>query len=367
MAILLASCSGGEQRLHVAFVGPLTGRVSSIGVDGRDGFQMGLEDSSRVLQDSNLVLDISTLDDQNDPDRQLQLVAGLHQEKPIDILILHSTSGGSAKTIPYANENELLTLSATVSDDAYSGKEDFFLRTTSGSEIIGKLMAEQIYDDHDNPYVIIVADENNPNYALSISSAFSSVARARGTSFEKLVFFNFLQPWSLESLEDQLPHPVNTPHEDGYHVLLAITSPLDTALLTQEVAKAGYSVPIYSSPWGFSPDVITQGGRSVEGTYFLSLSPLEGDNPEQQRFNERFKEVYQRPSSYIAQYGYDIASIMVDGLISAQWERVQDLRSYFPNREYNGVSGHVGFDSFGDGTRKAYIYQIQGQQFVNLP
>jgi branched-chain amino acid transport system substrate-binding protein len=142
--------------------------------------------------------------------------------------------------------------------------------------------------------------------------------------------------------------------------------------LSKQLADAGLDIPL-------------MGGDGIADTQYIDLGGRPGDLatnigapverlPSAKAFTDAYAASgYAEPASAYGAMTYDATNVVIEALAEvvgdgefAESSRRQ-LVDAVQQTDYDGASGHVSFDEFGDTTNKVLtVYSVQGDQFVPL-
>ncbi|PLY03770.1 MAG: ABC transporter substrate-binding protein, partial [Desulfuromonas sp.] len=160
LLLLVLGCEREVKPIKIGFVGGLTGRVAGLGISGRDGALLAVEEVNAAggINGRNVVIVVK--DDKQDPTAAKQGVAELIKEDVVAI-IGHMTSSMTAVTLPLVNQAEKLMISPTSKSDLFSGKDDYLLRVTAPSSFNARKIAELACQEMGLKRFAVVYDLNN--------------------------------------------------------------------------------------------------------------------------------------------------------------------------------------------------------------
>jgi branched-chain amino acid transport system substrate-binding protein len=132
-----------------------------------------------------------------------------------------------------------------------------------------------------------------------------------------------------------------------------------------EVARGfrnmGLTAPFYSGREVLSADFPAQKGATLQPMWVCSLFPLPTDRPTTEAFVRQYRQEYGIPPDEAAALGFDAVKMLVEALQRAgkpDPRLVADqLRAL---RDWDGVTGAVGFDDDGNSTHKPSLHLLNG-------
>jgi len=355
--VLLAGCERRTPRLTVGFVGVMSGRSAGLGIDGRDGFLLALDEANRAggVDGKDLV--------------PLVLDSGVASAPPAGLVKQFKAAGVAAvigpmrsqvaaEMVPLADAAQLVMISPTVSSDELQGQDDYFFRTYFSNRQSATGMARLMAVDHRQGRVAVLYNTDNRAYTEDYLASFRSALAGHGAEFVAAVPFSSLQSPDYTRLFEQ----IRAARPEG---VLVLANAVDTAMFCQQVTKGGERLPIFTTPWSFSDDLIAYGGKAVEGvTLLLSIDPASTD-PRYDAFRQRFIATYGREPRFSAVHAYDATALLVAALRSATTDGRPLKQALLELGTFPGLQHEIEFDVYGDiGEVTLYPVQISAGRFA---
>lgn len=121
--------------------------------------------------------------------------------------------------------------------------------------------------------------------------------------------------------------------------------------------------PLGTSGWN-NPQLISRGGRYVEGAVFVDAFYPESQRPEVRSFVERFVNVFVRPPDILDALAYDSAAVAVAQVRGGANNR-EKLRDALDDvKNFKGVTGLSGFDGKRDAKRDLVVLTVTDKSIV---
>ena len=151
---------GVSGEISIGLVYPVTGRLASVGVEMRNGFELALEDINNS-QLGNTKLKFITEDSQGNAEGAITAFNKLIHQDGVSIILGPATSSATEAAFPIAQQNGVVAISATAAARGLGAIGDFVFRTilttdvliTSGIKVtqvkLGYQKAAILYDETD--------------------------------------------------------------------------------------------------------------------------------------------------------------------------------------------------------------------------
>jgi len=248
----------------------------------------------------------------------------------------------------------VLLVSPTVSSDVFSGKDDLFLRLIPTTAAYSRALGEHVSRKRGIKRLAIITDKANAAYTDSALEYFKAgFALGGGGRVEVFEYdsrespsFITLAKWALKTSPD---------------AVLMICSSLDTAILCQRLRLADKDIPLFSSTWGMSFELIQSGGRAVEGVESVVPYNPGSTKPAYLDFARRFRDRYGREPDYASMYNYEAVMLLAKALATkpdAKGKALRDIVLSLGRQE--GLQVPYILDHDGDVSRPMFLLTVTG-------
>ncbi len=132
----------------------------------------------------------------------------------------------------------------------------------------------------------------------------------------------------------------------------------------RQARKAGIEVPLLGGDdwWGIETG---KDRAALEGGYFSTNYALELDSPENRDFIGAYRELYKVDPNDNAAHIYDTLNLLFKVIGEQGSAEPEAIRAGLAGtRNYNGVTGAMGFDGSGDPVKSAVMIQVKQDRFV---
>lgn len=360
LGLLLTVLSGcGEpEPLKVGFLGNLTGRTADLGRAGRNGVLLALEECNAAGGLNGRMLELVVEDDRQDVAAARSAVRSLKAAGVVAI-IGPMTSQMAVALQPTFEQQGLVSISPTVSTVSLSGKADHFFRVYPTCQRSAKALADYAFAEQGIRRYAIIADQSNQAFTASWRHCFTErVAALGGEVLEPVAFDARAEETSYLDLAAK----VLDARPEG---LLILASALDSAMLAQQVAKLDPDVALFASDWTHTGDLLSYGGRSVEGMVIVNSLDQSSQDPRFLDFKARYQGRFGTPPHFPAVFGYEAARMLLSAL--ERDPSATQLRAALSDTPLvEGVQGPFRLDAYGDVARGIYLIKIENGAFRTL-
>ena len=339
--------------IQVGFVGGLSGHVSELAIDGRNGAQLAIE-TLNARPGARYVLRVH--DDGRLPEQAASAVDALADEG--DAFAVGPMTSVNAKNMaPEATRRQFVMISPTANSDELSGLDDWFFRVIPPAGP----GAEQIADAAVARGLLtaaVMAEWRNRAYSESFSQRFTARFARQGGTASPLVTYQTDQNPDYAAIAQQLlsTHP---------KLVLLVCGAVDASIVAQQLRRRDADVQIAMTSWAANVQLLQMGGRAVEGALVLQALDLDSQQPAYVDFRKRYVARYGNPPSQAAVFSYDATMMGVEGLRrKAERQSLRDaLRA--PG-SWPGLQEPVVLDHFGDATSRFHLSEVRQGRFVML-
>lgn len=356
LLLALALACGRGQPIRVGMVSGLTGRHSDLGISSRNGATLAVSEINAAGGIAGHGLELVVRDDGQDPEQARRAVTEL-VDAGVVAMIGHATSSMAAATLPIVDRAQVLMISPTVSSPDFSGRDDWFTRVMVANDVSARRLALAAVERARVRRVAVIQDATNASYCRTYAAAFRQVLEARGGT---VVGFTFASQGGASF--SALAEDVLRSGADGVAV---IANALDTAAMFQQLRKRSATVKLLGSDWGFSQEILAQGGEATEGALFPQAVNLVDASPRFRRFLDAYDARFHRPADFAAVVSYEAVQLLAAGL-RRDATRSGIRRAVLELGTFQGLQGPIRLDRFGDVDRRVYLFTVDHGRMVPL-
>ncbi len=340
---------------RIGFVGGLTGRSSDLGIQGRNGVMLAVEEINQRGGIDGRPLQLITKDDRQDSQAALKVDQEMIDEGVIAI-IGHMTSDMSETVLPLINARKVLMISPTSSANNLTGIDDYFLRVVNPSILLTDLEANHAFKVANLRRVAAIYDLSNRIYSQEYVANFKLVFERLGGEIVSTDTFTAGPDVSFKNLAEV----VLRAKPDG---LLIAAGAIDTAMICQHVRMSGSKIPILMSGWAQTPDLLRHGGPAVEGVIGTMYRDLDSVAKPFAAFKDKFQARFgSEGPTFAALFGYEAVMVLKDAL-SRNPDPQQLKETILKLKTFQGLDGPFEIDAFGDAKRSAYVITVSHNRF----
>lgn len=353
LAAAAGACSE-PQPIRIGLVTGLTGRHYDLGLSSRNGVELAVSEVNAAGGVKGRKIELLIRDDGQDAEQARRAVNDLVGAGVVAI-IGHATSAMAEATLPIVNRDRVLMVSPTVSSAAFEGKDDWFVMMQSSTTGSARMLSAYLVSHRIARSVSVVYDLSNLSYTKAWYDTFHAAFEGAGRTVRPVTFTS----GRVRSMRDLAASALS----GGADAVLIIANALDTAALAQQLRLLSSAVPLLGAEWGFTNDVVVNGGRAVEGAVFTQKVNLADETPRFQVFRRGYEARYSRSVDFAAVFAYETVKLLGAALeqdATREGVRAAVLRL----GAFEGLQGTVRINEHGDAERRPYVMTIRGGRVV---
>lgn len=343
--------------IKLGFSAGLSGLKSELGISGRNGAQLAVEEINRNGGIRGRKVELLVMDDKNNAETACVVDQKLAKQG-VNIIIGHMVSSVAVDTVKNANENKILLISPTIATDELSHIDDNFIRVIASNKVQGYSLAKAVLRETTVRSIAIVYDENNASFARIIKENFEVQMKDSGASVVATASFKN---------RSDFKNIISEVRESKAEGILLIASAIDAGMFCQQSRKQNLRLPVFSPMWTMTNDFIQAGGADAEGAYLISQVDLENEEATYVEFQKEYQERYGESPSFSSVLSYDavrVAAVAIQEAGTDSSDQVKD--AILRVGEFSGLQGHIKLDGFGDVKNSYYLYRVQDGVFKKV-
>ena len=355
IALLLNGCE--REPVRIGFVGGISGRVADLGVGGRNGVLLAVEERNAHGGINGRQVELIIRDDEQKPETAGKVARELVERK-VEAIIGPMTSSMAQAIVPIVNKARMVTVSPTVTTAELSGLDDYFLRVLPDTQTYAPKSAHFHFGKLGLRRAALIYDSGNRSYTESWMTAFRNAFEGLGGSIVAVNSFKSGGSVAFSPLaRDLLQHRPD--------LVVLVCNAVDAALLCQQVRKLAPRVAISVSEWSSTDRFIELGGAAVEGVYIAQFVDYGNTTPRYRNFMAAYRNRFGQDPGFSGIAGYDAANLVMDALAGRK-EGTPLKDAILATGDYQGVQRKIVLNRFGDTKSTTYITVVKNGRFLTL-
>lgn len=337
LAGLLSGCSS---KPVVGIILPTTGAATAYGQSIESGIRLALADA-RARGEVPEGFEVLWADSGSEPGRAVAELRKMVTERDVKMVVGGATSAEAAAMIPVLDELEVVCLSPSASAPGLAQKSKYFFRIYPSDELEGHTAGTFVFERLDRRTIVLFSGDTE--YTRGIKPEFLKQYQEAlgGTIVDDIELAG--GDWTTRAQRAISSSGVGAAYVIGYAG--------EILEVVQFLTDEGFTGRIVTTSAFYSGDAIHEAGPAAEGILF-PLPPFDRTSEKEPvlSFVNRYMQTYQRAPDVFAAHGYDAMGFTIKVFTVAKPpETLEILKALnYGVAEYNGVTGPILFDDYGD-------------------
>jgi len=337
LAGLLSGCSS---KPVVGIILPTTGAASSYGQSIESGIRLALADA-RARGEVPEGFEVLWADSASQPDRAVAELRKMVTERDVKMVVGGATSAEAAAMIPVLDELQVVCLSPSASAPGLAQKSKYFFRIYPSDELEGHTAGTFVFERLDRRKIVLFSGDTE--YTRGIKPEFLK-------QYQEALGGTVVDDIELSG-DDWTTRAQRAISSDGVGAAYVIGYAGEILEVVRFLRDQGFTGRIVTTSAFYSGDAIRDAGPAAEGILF-PLPPFDRTSEKEPvlSFVNRYMQTYQRAPDVFAAHGYDAMGFAIKVFTMAKPpETLEILKALnYGVAEYNGVTGPILFDDYGD-------------------
>lgn len=359
--LLLLSCLPLSACLNdpikLGFSGTLKGKYSDLGVQGRNGALLAVEEINAAGGIDGRKIEFLIRDDHNTPEGAVKADKELVADG-VSTIIGHMTSSQSMAAVNGLKDSGVIYIAPTTSTPLLQGIKDNFFRVIPTLTDLSLGLAEYSATKLGRKKLAVVWDISNRAFADSYKNIFTETFVEKGGKLAgEICIGKQKAPVGWQEIVERLK-------EMDPDVVIMITSARDLARFGVFCTLNKTNWTIMSSMWGYTKELVQTGGKSVEGIFFVVH--FAEDDPEEgyEAFKEKYIKRFGWSPNFAAVFGYQAVRVF-EKAVKLNGGSTEGLAEILPGLIFEeSLIGPFEIDEFGDVVCTGHVVTVKDGKFV---
>ena len=345
---------GLSGEISIGLVYPATGRLASVGMEMRNGFELALKEVNNS-QHGNTKLKFITEDDRSTVEGAVEAFNKLIHQDGVPVILGPATSSATETAFPIAQQNRVIAISSTAAARGLSAIGDFVFRTilttdvliTSGIKITQARLAYQ--------KVGIIYDETDL-FSADGAAVMRESLTANGVEI--------LTTETFQSGETDFSEQLTRIKDSNPDAIFVSALPPDKPEILMQARQLGIpdSVPFIINT--LTTADVQAAGDAAEGTIAFTSWVNTADTPGNQAFTQNYSAKYGIEPNIWAAQSYASVYILAEAIADAQSIDATAIRDALENiTDMDTVLGRFSFDNVGDAVYDPVVLIVENGGF----
>ncbi|MFF8957135.1 branched-chain amino acid ABC transporter substrate-binding protein [Streptomyces sp. NPDC014894] len=367
----------GKTTVVIGVDAPLTGSLSALGQGIKNSVDLAVKTANKDNVVPGVEFKMEAYDDQAVPasgQANAQKLVGnkdvLGVVGPLNSGVAQSMQGDFAKAdltqVSPANTNPALSQGDNWAKNEKKRPFDTYFRTATTDVIQGKFAAQYLYNEAKKKKVYVVDDKQT--YGAGLAAIFAEEFKRLGGSVVGTDHVTVKETDFSSTADKVKSKGADSVYFGGQYP--------EGGLLADQIKKAGAKIPTMGGDALYDPAYISASGEANEGDIATSVGfPIEKLDTAKKFIADYKTAGYKDPYAAYGGYSYDAAWAIVqavkDVVAKNDGKVPSDARAKVTEAmgtvNFDGVTGKVSFDEFGDTTNKQLtVYSVKDGKWTDI-
>ncbi|MFE7956868.1 MULTISPECIES: branched-chain amino acid ABC transporter substrate-binding protein [unclassified Streptomyces] len=363
------SGNGGGTKVVIGVDAPLTGDLSAIGLGIKNSVDLAVKQANKNKAVDGITFEMQALDDQAQPSSGQQNATKLVANKDVVGVVgpLNSSVAESMQKvfddaklveISPANTNPALTQGTNWQSSKTRTYKSYF-RTATTDAVQGPFAAQYVFNKAKKKKVFVIDDKKT--YGAGLAGTFTEEFKKLGGTVAGTEHIN-------PDAKDFSAVATKVKNSGADVVYYGGEYP-QAGPLSKQIKAAGAQVPVVGGDALYDPTYVKLAGAASNGDLATSVGAPLDELPSAKQFLENYKAGgYKEAYGAYGGYAYDSAQAIIEAVKKVVADNNGKLPSdarakiteAMQNVSFDGVTGKVSFDQYGDTTNKQLtVYAVE--------
>lgn len=343
--------------IKIGFAGGLSGQWSQLSIEARNGFLLAIKD---INQDGGIlgkkVVPVF-YDDRNDSE-YAKTFGEKFKEDEVEIIVGFCVSQLKPAVEHILKDSNILFVSPTMSTYELSNIDDNFIRVVSDSTFQGNAIVEDL-KINGTKNTVVIYDLNNSGYTVPLGKYINEKANEHNIKISDMI--------GIDSTNIDTEAFINRVKKSEPEGIVFITSSVDTAKLAQLLKINGIGSTFYSSTWARTNDLISNGGKAIEGLIIPGYFDEFNTSETYVIFKEKLYNEFGSNPTFSSMYGYETMIALYNGItVANSTEPSKVKKSILEISSFKGIQGNFQINEYGDTLRNTIKFKIKDGKYIRI-
>ncbi|MDM8538376.1 ABC transporter substrate-binding protein, partial [Desulfobacterales bacterium HSG17] len=369
--------------MHLALVGPMTGKHDTVGKSFRQGVKLYIDsiNGSGGINGKKIVVDI--YDDQNNQELAKGEALKIVQKNKALAVIGHHYSTCSIKGGNVYKKQGIPAVSPASTNVKVTLNNPWFFRSSFNDKLQGRFLANYAKKVFNKPSVSIIYEQDD--YGTYLADVFEKTSKELGTEikykwkfdpYDRQLDSNLKRiVYDLKSKDDAGVIFISTHADSGIKILKSMK---DALVLNPVMGPDAFASEAFQNGFNIYPKEKRTPGFYTNGMYVTTPLIFDTTNSKGQKFKESYIKEFREIPGWHAAFAYDTAMVIIHALKSIEAQGTPDtlkeerrkLRNFLASmntidNSVEGVTGYNYFDKNGDSQKPVLIGVYKNRNIVS--
>jgi branched-chain amino acid transport system substrate-binding protein len=355
LAATFAADTMAAEPIKIGQYGAFTGKDAAFGVAARKGVLIAVEEANAAGGILGRPVEIVFGDNQSKVGESATIAKKFISRDKVIAVLGANTSTNSLEAGPIFQAAKIPMIAITSTNPRVTQIGDYIFRVCFIDPFQGEVLAKFAARTLKVRKVALLTSVGNP-YSVGLSKVF----RERFTALGGTIVVEQKHNEGDKDFRAQL----TAIKASGAEAILHSSNYTEGALICIQARALGFTGPMFGGDSWEAPELISIGGKAVEGVYYSTHASPESPAPEVQGFVHKFQQRWGETPDSTAAQGYDAALLLFDALRRAGTTDAAKIRhALATTKDFPGVTGRITIDADRNPTKGAVILQVREGRF----
>ncbi len=359
---------GSDKVAKIGVIAPLSGELSALGLGIKNSVDLAIKQANEDKAIPGWTLELAAEDDQASPEVGKNAATKLAADDEVVAVVGTLNSSVSQSVQPVLNSAGILQVSPANTNDTLTKGADFatnperpfdnYFRVCTTDSIQGPFAARYVYNELKLTKVATVHDKKT--YGQGLAAAFTDEFKKLGGTI--------VSAQTINPDDKDFGAVISKIKPSGPELLYYGGEYPQSGPLSQQMKAGGMNIPLMGGDGMYSGDYIKLAGSGGAGDLATSVGAPTEELETAKKFVTAYDEAsYEEAYEAYGAYSYDAGQAIVlalkealKGADDAKAARAGAIEA-MGGVSFDGVTGQVAFDEFGDTTTKVLtVYKVDG-------
>jgi branched-chain amino acid transport system substrate-binding protein len=353
---VLLAAAVAQEPIKIAQYGAFTGKDAAFGVSARKGVILAVEELNAAGGVLGRPLELVLGDNQSKQGESATIVKKFITRDKVVAILGGNASTNSLEAAPICQNARTPMIAISSTNPRVTEMGDYIFRACFIDPFQGAVLAKFARGHLQAKRVAILTSVSNP-YAVGLTKVFREQFLAGGGEIVADQKHNEGDKdfrAQLTAIKAAKPDVI---FSSGYYT--------EGALICIQARALGLTIPLLGGDGWEAPELLTLGGKAVEGTYYSAHYSKDSPAPEVVNFIRKFRARWEgEDPDGIAANGYDATRMLVEAMVRAggtEGPKVRDALA--ATRNFAGVTGRITIDAQRNAAKPAAILTVKDGAF----
>lgn len=344
------------ERIQLGSVLSFTGQEAHFGETTKSAMEVAVDQINAKGGLLGKKLEVKYLDDTGDPTQAAEAASRLVNQDRVPVVIGEVASTRSMNIGQVCEQKGVVQVTPSSTNPKVTQGKRYVFRVCFTDDFQGYAGAKVAHEMLKARTAAVLEDKANA-YSVGLSESFKKAFKGMGG---KIAITESYQAGDTEyraQLTKIKNARVDVLYIPGYYT--------DCALIATQAREVGLDILLLGGDGWDAPELLTIGGKAVEGAYFTTHAFIGEEREVLQNFVKAYRERYGKDPDALGACGYDAVMVVADAIERAKSLEPAKIRDALEQTtDFPGVTGQITIDENHNAKKKAVVLKVEEGKFA---